>query len=237
MGDSYTPPVRSNFPIFCPWLVLGLAYELVSVPGLPSHILRQHIPRHTTDSALCLLLTGPPTHAPDPRPLQSSGADPERPALIGRLLISPPPERAQEVGRARARAALSRGEAPVTVVRAPGRGVLELCRDSFSLEAPPVPSPASRTAGQWPRTPPAVPGCRSPENTGLKGQRRAATSTCAPGNRPGRPEEARLPQPAGPCDWWRRRDCWTSLVPPSPGQNGAGEPLLRTAPCLSMWGR
>lgn len=101
-----------------------------------------------------------------------------------------------------------------------------------------VPFSASRTAGWWPRTPLAVPGCRGPDNAGLKGQRRAAASTRCPSERPGRPgrPEARLPQPAAACDWRRRGECWTPLVPPRSGQNGAGEALLRTAPAFRSGG-
>lgn len=175
-----------------------------TAPGVPDRTTGWLLPAHSSAP-----LAGP--HAPPfprPRPPQDSGGGSTLPIADWLASHSPAPGRAQEA--VRTRAARSRGEASPTLVRAPGRGVLDLHQARLRPQGPPALAARLRTPGLWLRSPPAVPGCRSPEDAGLKGQCHTAAAPSAPSERPGQPEEARLPQPAGPCDWRRRPECCTS---------------------------
>lgn len=165
-----------TFQIFDRGRLLASPTNSARVPSLPSQGRRQHV------------LTAPPAppptnasrspHATPPVPAHFRTRGRARDALRWLAGSSQPRPRARAGSWAGARGAAPRGSA-----RDPrsgsGRGVLELLRDSLGPEAPPVPFPASRTAGQRPRTPPAVPGCRGPGNAGLKDLRSPRPSWAA----------------------------------------------------------
>lgn len=95
--------------------------------------------------------------------------------------------------------------------------------------------PALRTTGLWQRPRPAVPGCRSPENVGLKGQCRAAAATCARSYRPGRPGRPGFRSRPVPVIG-RGAENAGRLSPALPGSKWCGRGPAPDCPSLAVWG-
>lgn len=114
-GDSRTRPARANFPNVCPWQ------------------LRSSARVRDGDSTSPATLPAPPSpHATPwspPTPEREGGSGLPLADWLAPRIPAPQSARRKLAGRART---LLRGEAPVTLVGAPGRGVLELLGDNRS---------------------------------------------------------------------------------------------------------
>lgn len=117
----------------------------------------------------------------------------------------------------------------MTLVRVSCRGVLELHRARLGPGGP-LPSPTPRFADHRALAEAAARGARMSQSgeRGLKGPVPRSRRDLRSELPAWAAWEARLPQPAGPCDWQRRRECWTSKSRPSRVK------MVRARPCARL---